>query len=287
MPYKEEIVECDACGKKVPRSEIRHLRLKTCCSYRRVPVCQACWNEMHKKSQGKYDKEKLVEGYKGVYVIHEHDATNLHWDLRLQFPVESIKASLDEAYTVTGLPNNAPDKPGFVLRSWAIPKHKIPSGDNKLLAAETFPHNMNYKSYTGIIEEGSYGAGKVDIIESGTFTILDLDYDKKYVIEFNGKELDGIYALIKTTGKDWLWLRVKNVEKYGSIIDYPREDLLDKFWVYNDQNIPHVRDQYRDKIIINLYKSFRKAGFRGVPAWLKGVKVTGSITTNLYNPHIH
>ena len=51
MPYKpEETMECDACGKKVPKEKIRHLRLKMCCSYRRVPVCQACWDEMNKKS---------------------------------------------------------------------------------------------------------------------------------------------------------------------------------------------------------------------------------------------
>jgi hypothetical protein len=51
MSYQvKETVKCDACSKEVSASEIRHLRLKTCCSYRQVPLCKVCWDEMHKKS---------------------------------------------------------------------------------------------------------------------------------------------------------------------------------------------------------------------------------------------
>jgi hypothetical protein len=51
MTYQvKETVKCDACGKEVPASEIRYLRLKTCCSYRQKPLCKACWDGMHKKS---------------------------------------------------------------------------------------------------------------------------------------------------------------------------------------------------------------------------------------------
>lgn len=50
MTHQEkETLKCDACGEEVPASEIRHLRLKTCCSYQQVPLCKACWDEMHRK----------------------------------------------------------------------------------------------------------------------------------------------------------------------------------------------------------------------------------------------
>lgn len=52
MTYQvNETVKCDVCGEEVPASEIRHLRLKACCSYRQVPLCKACWEEIHKKSR--------------------------------------------------------------------------------------------------------------------------------------------------------------------------------------------------------------------------------------------
>jgi hypothetical protein len=51
MNYQvKETVKCDVCSKEVPVSEIHRLRLKTCCSYRQVPLYKACWDEIHKKS---------------------------------------------------------------------------------------------------------------------------------------------------------------------------------------------------------------------------------------------
>ena len=46
---QQETVVCDACGKSVPKTETRHLSLKTCCSYKRVPVCKLCWETMHQE----------------------------------------------------------------------------------------------------------------------------------------------------------------------------------------------------------------------------------------------
>ncbi len=52
MVYKEkEMVKCDACGKKLPKKEIKSLRLKTCCSYRQVSVCKDCGNKLQKKQE--------------------------------------------------------------------------------------------------------------------------------------------------------------------------------------------------------------------------------------------
>ncbi|MDD5650082.1 MAG: DNA polymerase ligase N-terminal domain-containing protein [Candidatus Nanoarchaeia archaeon] len=168
-----------------------------------------------------YDKEKLQIGYKGKFVIQHHVATNEHWDLRLEFPVDSLKDALTSYYKKRVWDNDSttepetkfPDKSGTVLRSWAIPKHKLPS-DKPLLASETEDHDIAYRDFEGTIPEGHYGAGTVDIYDKGTFELVDVDYDKKYVVKFNGKKVDGYYALIKTSAKKFLWIKVKDTSEY-------------------------------------------------------------------------
>jgi bifunctional non-homologous end joining protein LigD len=134
-------------------------------------------------------------------------------------PVTSLKDSLT-SYTeirkdksTEPIKKTYPDKPGTVLRSWAIPKHKIPT-TKSLLATETEDHDINYKNFEGTIPEGNYGAGTVEIYDEGKFELVDVVYDKKYVIKFNGKKIKGYNALIKTTNKNFLWIKVKNVEQY-------------------------------------------------------------------------
>lgn len=139
----------------------------------------------------KYKTEKLKPGYTGKYVIQKHKATNTHYDLRLQFPQEGKS----------------------VLRSWSLPKHRIPRkvGD-KVLATETEDHPMSWGNVvdfgeTHEIPEGQYGAGEVTLYDKGKFALIDVDYDSKYVIQFKGEKLDGIWALIKTEGKDFLFVK--------------------------------------------------------------------------------
>jgi len=166
-----------------------------------------------------YNKDKLKIGYKGDFVIQLHDATSLHFDLRLEFPVTSLKDSLTSyhkkrVWKETNEPEpKFSDKPGVVLRSWAIPKHKLPT-DKPLLATETEDHEDSYKNFEGTIPEGQYGSGTVEIYDKGTFEIVDVDYDKKYVIKFNGKKVKDYYALIKTEGKKFLWIKVKDTSEY-------------------------------------------------------------------------
>ena len=169
-----------------------------------------------------YDQDELKVGYKGKFVIHRHEARNLHWDIRLEFPVKSVKESLktyeekrhweDEKKTNEPKPSTEGKS---VLRSWAIPKHKEP-GASPVLAVETEDHEMKYKDFEGEIPEGHYGAGKVDIYDDGTFEILKIDYDKKYTIKFNGRKLKGVYTLLKIGEKKFLWIKPKDQQKYES-----------------------------------------------------------------------
>ena len=43
---KVNMVKCEACGKEVSRTEIRHLSLRTCCSVIQVPLCPECWGKI-------------------------------------------------------------------------------------------------------------------------------------------------------------------------------------------------------------------------------------------------
>ena len=160
-----------------------------------------------------YVKEKLKPGYTGKFVISRHDASHLHWDLRLEFPVNSVSKALADysgKRPKKGVEPTAetPDKPGTVLRSWAIPKHRLPTG-KPLLAQETENHILSYLSFSGTIPSG-YGAGTVEIIDKGTYTMDKVEFDHKYVFTLSGKKIKDTYALIKTEGKSFLWIKVKN-----------------------------------------------------------------------------
>lgn len=120
------------------------------------------------------------------YVIHEHHASHLHWDLRLEHK--------------------------GVLKSWAIPKE--PSDDPKVkrLAIEVEDHELDYAKFEGTIPEGEYGAGKVEIWDSGTYEPVKFEKDS-IEIDIHGKKLKGIYHLVrfkKTGPKNWLFFKNKD-----------------------------------------------------------------------------
>jgi len=154
-------------------------------------------------------------GYTGKFVVHDHFASKHHWDLRLEFPVESLDDTL-QTYAEKRK-KDTPEPPaegissgGSVLRSWAIPKHKIPYKNEKVLAIEVEPHVFEYIYFEGKIPKGSYGAGKVDIFDKGTFEIIDVNFDKSYKIKFNGDKLNGLYNLVKMGNtKNFLWFKGK------------------------------------------------------------------------------
>ena len=135
-----------------------------------------------KESKSRKKAEKLV------YVIQRHQASHLHYDLRLE----------EEG----------------VLKSWAIPKEPPLEEGIKRLAVQTEDHPLGYEEFEGVIPEGEYGAGKVETWDKGDYIPLEVTASK-YVIEIRGKKLQGRYCLIRLKAKDsrdnnWLFFKLKN-----------------------------------------------------------------------------
>jgi bifunctional non-homologous end joining protein LigD len=124
-------------------------------------------------------------GKNRLFVVQEHHARRLHYDLRLE-------------------------KDG-VLKSWAVPKGIPESTDQKRLAVETEDHPLGYADFEGTIPKGQYGAGTVKIWDKGVYEVKVWD-EKMIEFTLKGEKLKGRYVLVrlKTAGdKNWLLLKGK------------------------------------------------------------------------------
>lgn len=120
---------------------------------------------------------------RGIYVIHKHAATHLHYDLRLEMD--------------------------GVLKSWAIPKEPSTIPSVRRLAVQVDDHPMEYANFQGNIPEGEYGAGTVEIWDKGTYEMIDRKEDK-LIVEINGDRLKGAYVLVRFKDKrNWLFFKKK------------------------------------------------------------------------------
>jgi bifunctional non-homologous end joining protein LigD len=137
------------------------------------------------------------------FVVQEHHARNLHYDLRLE---------LDG-----------------VMKSWAVPKGPSMDPEMKRLAVEVEDHPVDYNTFEGIIPKGQYGAGEVKIWDSGTWEPVDQKPDARDAfneghIKFRlfGNRLKGDFVLIRTSKADdekrnWLLRKIDDepVEETG------------------------------------------------------------------------
>jgi len=128
-----------------------------------------------------------------LYVIQKHQASHLHWDLRLQ--------------------------EGDVLASWAIPKEPPVEEGVRRLAVHVEDHPLDYANFEGTIPEGEYGAGTVEIWDRGTYLPLEQTPAKK-IIDLEGKRLVGPYVLLKLkpgmeADRNWLFFKLKRKSPSG------------------------------------------------------------------------
>ena len=120
------------------------------------------------------------------FVIQEHHASRLHWDLRLAHD--------------------------GVLVSWALPKCVPTSPRKNHLAVQTEDHPMEYLTFSGTIPTGEYGAGEMTIWDTGTYTLEKWREGKEVIVTLTGQEDGGLagpdgpgrtsrFALIHTGGR--------------------------------------------------------------------------------------
>ncbi|OXR44696.1 hypothetical protein B7C42_03490 [Nocardia cerradoensis] len=117
------------------------------------------------------------------FVVQEHHARRLHWDVRLE-------------------------RDG-VLVSWAVPKGPPTSPSQNRLAVHTEDHPLEYLHFHGTIPRGEYGAGQMTIWDTGTYDTEKWRADE-VIVQFHGERLNGRYAFIRTDGKQWLMHLMKS-----------------------------------------------------------------------------
>jgi bifunctional non-homologous end joining protein LigD len=125
-----------------------------------------------------------------IFVVHEHHAHHLHFDLRLEME--------------------------GVLKSWAVPRGPSMNPTDKRLAVLVDDHDLDYAGFEGTIPEGLYGAGAVAIWDKGTYELRTGSIAMgKLEVLFRGGKLKGIFALIRMHGGEREWLLIKKNDKFA------------------------------------------------------------------------
>lgn len=143
------------------------------------------------------------------FVVHKHDATRLHYDVRLE---------MDRA-----------------LASWSVPKGPSYDPNQKRLAIQTEDHPLEYGNFEGRIPDGEYGAGDSLIWDNGTYETVPpgtpSEQRKKghLRVQFHGHKLDGEWHLVRTGGmqgtkSQWLMFKAKDGKEnpaYDVVVERP------------------------------------------------------------------
>jgi bifunctional non-homologous end joining protein LigD len=119
----------------------------------------------------------VPEGNDDTFVIQEHHARSLHWDVRLER--------------------------GGVLVSWAVPKGLPLHPKDNRLAVHTEDHPIDYASFEGDIPTGEYGGGSVFLWDRGRYE-LEKWTDREVKVVFHGQRATGRYVFFQTRGRDWM-----------------------------------------------------------------------------------
>jgi bifunctional non-homologous end joining protein LigD len=127
-------------------------------------------------------------GKSPIFVVQRHDARRLHYDLRLER-------------------NGA-------LASWAVPKGIPLEPGARHLAVHVEDHPLEYATFAGEIPQGQYGAGSVEIWDSGTYELVEEKRDGGLTVRLAGRRLHGLWALVPAKldrdPKNWLLLKKRD-----------------------------------------------------------------------------
>ena len=141
----------------------------------------------------------------GLFIVHMHAATRLHWDLRLEM--------------------------AGVLKSWAVPKGPSANPADKRLAVHVEDHPLEYGDFEGIIPEGNYGAGALIVWDRGVWVPLEDPFEGmkkgKLLFELKGYKLRGKWTLVKIKKGVKEWLLIKEKDGYvATNAAFPDESVL-------------------------------------------------------------
>jgi bifunctional non-homologous end joining protein LigD len=140
--------------------------------------------------------KRAARGKTRSFVVQKHDARRLHYDFRLEFD--------------------------GVLKSWAAPKGPSYDPHEKRLAVEVEDHPLEYAAFEGVIPEGEYGAGAVEVWDRGTWTPEEDPEEGlrhgKLKFRLAGEKLRGGWALVRMGGQrpdrktNWLLIKERDDE---------------------------------------------------------------------------
>jgi bifunctional non-homologous end joining protein LigD len=123
-----------------------------------------------------------------IFVVQRHDARRLHYDFRLE---------RDGA-----------------LASWAVPKGVPLEPGQQHLAVHVEDHPLDYATFEGEIPQGQYGAGSVEIWDTGTYELVEEKPNGGLTVRLHGKRLEGTWSLVPAhlsgDEKNWLILRKRD-----------------------------------------------------------------------------
>ena len=120
------------------------------------------------------------------FVVQLHDATTLHFDLRLEL--------------------------GGVLRSWAVPKGPSLDPAVKRLAMQVEDHSLEAGEFEGVHAGSRRGTGAVVVWDEGEFELVR-EEDDHIVASLRGEKMKGGFALTRTD--DRRWVLVKTVDDHA------------------------------------------------------------------------
>jgi bifunctional non-homologous end joining protein LigD len=133
--------------------------------------------------------------WNGAFVVHLHDATRKHYDLRLER--------------------------GGVLLSFAVPHGPSVDPSEKHLAIQTEDHPVEYLDFEAVIPDGNYGAGPMIVWDRGRVTYREVSAEDgltrgKLDFDLQGYKLRGRFALVRTKRDPKEWLLFKKEDSFAS-----------------------------------------------------------------------